>query len=155
MNLLEYFTSVAASAICVSCISRFFKSDKLIKVLGNIFICLTVLGPLVEVDLRGMLPELQVFSQTADTIISDATASAELNQREIIKSRTEAYICDKAASLGCVITASISLSDDEPYTPKAVTIEGNISPHAKSELSQIIETDLGIQPEEQEWNGIK
>ncbi len=70
---------------------------------------------------------------------------------DIIKSRCEAYILDKAAGMDLSLTVEVGVSADEMPVPKTVRISGNISPYKKSKLKSILVNDLGIEEEDQTW----
>ena len=57
---------------------------------------------------------------------------------EIIKSRCETYILDKAAGLGAEITVCVTLTDAAYPVPKKVTVTGQVAPYAKARLQKIL-----------------
>ena len=69
----------------------------------------------------------------------------------IIKSRVQAYILDKADSFGTSLEVEVIL--DQDHIPVSVELQGNISPYARAQLTEIIEEDLGIPKEHQLWIG--
>lgn len=69
----------------------------------------------------------------------------------LIKSRTEAYILDKAASMGAQLSVNIKLTDSEIPEPYQVTVSGNASPYVKQTLKRFIANNLGISEENQTW----
>ena len=70
---------------------------------------------------------------------------------DIIKAETEAYILDKASQLN--VELSVEVTIDEENIPTAVTLSGEVSPYARRQLQEIIESDLGIAKENQRWTG--
>ena len=151
MQIKEYLISVTATAIVCCCFTKIFDNTNIIKVLCGIFLSLSIISPLLKLDIGDSMPELQVISQDADNIIGAAQMDSATYQQAIIIESCEAYICDKAKDLGCDISVIVDLADSEPYEPDCVTIKGNISPYAKSQISKIIESDLGVCAEEQQW----
>ena len=69
----------------------------------------------------------------------------------IIKEKTEAYILEKAESLGLDISVEINFGEADSMVPTEVRISGPVSPYAKDQLSKTISTDLGIPEERQIW----
>ena len=68
-----------------------------------------------------------------------------------IKSRTQAYILDKAMALELQLQVEVVLSEDEIPVPEEVRLAGKASPYAKARLQQIIKEDLGIDKEHLIW----
>ena len=54
-------------------------------------------------------------------------------------------------SNGFISNGDIILSDDDIPAPVAARIKGNVSPFAKSKLMDMMEKDLGISKERQQW----
>lgn len=156
MEIREYLISVTAAAIISSCIGTFFDGKsataRFIKVLCGLFVSLAVIRPLADVQPGELLPSMGVFSETAQNIAATASEEALQEQRTVIKQQTETYVCDKAYALGCQVSVSVDLSDASPYAPCYIQISGNVSPYAKAQLSAMITSDLGIEPEAQQWN---
>ena len=73
--------------------------------------------------------------------------------RTIIKGETEAYILDKAASLGVELEVDVLLEDMYPMAPKTVRLSGSVSPYVRNRLQNIIAEELGISKENQIWIG--
>ena len=67
----------------------------------------------------------------------------------IITAELEAYILDKAASLGCSLSAQVRLG--EGGLPESATLTGVISQADKAELSRMMAVELGIGEEAQVW----
>ena len=107
----------------------------------------------MDFDFENTFPSIQVFSINANAIVEDAKTNTAIREKAIIKQNIEEYICDKASEMGCEIVVTVLVSDEAPYLPQAITLEGDISPYARNTLSKLIETDIGISPEEQQWNG--
>ncbi len=119
----------------------------------GLFLAITMLRPLIHIDLGGIWADARLYSKDAERLTLAAQELAREDRTAIIKSKSEAYILDKAASLGAEVTVTVTLSCEEPLVPCAVRISGIISPYAKTQLSQIIQNDLAIPKEAQEWTG--
>ena len=70
----------------------------------------------------------------------------------IISGRVQAYILDKAASLGLTVTVELEMETRTatPY-PKAVTIHGEANPAQKQQLQQYLEQTFAIPVQRQVW----
>ena len=80
---------------------------------------------------------------------AEGTALAADAKADIITAQVEAYILDKAALYQAPVTVDVTL--DEEGTPVSVRLSGAVSPYAKTRLSEMMETDLGIKKEAQQW----
>ena len=87
----------------------------------------------------------------AAAMLGEEVSADEINT--IITEQTLAYILDKAESFGARLEVEVQIARDGTYRPKAVTLRGSVSPYAKSRLQQIIEEDLQISKEDQQWIG--
>ncbi len=122
----------------------------ILKLVSGIFLVFTVIRPAADLqidDLSYLLPDLAEEVSFASNMGEDF---AESQLAAIIKSETEAYILDKAQALGAEVAADITL--DSSHIPISVLIRGKIGHREKEQLSDILETDLGIPKEDQIWN---
>lgn len=150
--MTQYILSVTAAAVAVAILRTLAGEGamgKLVKLLGGLFLSVTVLSPLVHVELPD--PALWLEDYLAD---GEAAARAgEMMGREysasIISAEVEAYILDKAASVGSALTADVELNEEG--LPAAVTLSGTYSAPQRAELSRIIDRELGIGEEAQIW----
>ena len=121
------------------------------KILVGIFMALTVISPIAQVelsDLWNLIPDVTADASKATT---DGLAAAKKALAEGISTRIEAYILDKAGQMGVALTVRIALSDDAIPVPQKVWLQGNVSPYAKSRLQTVMEQELGIDKENQIW----
>ena len=156
LGIPEYLISVSAAAIVSSCIKSFFSGkdavSTLIQTICGIFVSLVAIQPVAQLEFTAFQMPISAFSDSAEHIVASAQEDAALKQQSVIKEKTEAYIFDKAKAMGCRITVSVELSQDPPFLPQAVSLTGDLSPHARNQLTTMIATDLGIQPEAQRWS---
>jgi len=70
--------------------------------------------------------------------------------RELIESRSAAYISDKADSLGISVAVHVAAKENREgvIVPERVNITGTYS----AELAEWIDRELGVPPERQVWN---
>ena len=155
--LRQYLIAVTAAAIIcgiTKCISgEKTVSGAILRLMAGIVMTVTVLSPVVQLNLKD-LPAL------SDDIISQAKAAAtigtEMTREEInavISERTEAYILDKAAGFGASLEVEICMAKDGSYRPETIILYGSVAPYAKSRLQSIIEEDIQIAKENQQWIG--
>ena len=114
---------------------------------------ITVLSPVVQLDLNTLPVLTENFTTQAKAAAAAGEEVAVDKIITIITEETQAYILDKAATFGAKIQVEVRIAKDGSYRPDAVTLQGSVSPYAKSRLQQIIEDDLQIAKEDQQWIG--
>ena len=154
-GIKSYLLSIIAAAIISGLILSFIgkkgTNAAVTKLLVGIFMAITVISPWTKLEI-GTLTDF--FSNTeleASGIVMEGQRLATETMSSIIKSRTEAYILDKAAALGLEINADVTVAGTDPLLPDSVTLSGQASPYARTRLQQFIEQDLGIPEEKQLW----
>lgn len=156
-GIREYILSVCAAAIICSVVTVLTHGkttvSQLVKLCSGIFLSLIVIRPLTDIDLT-------VFADLTFSHISAAEEAASTGKNlasdaltDIIKGRCEAYILDKAETLGAEITVEVTVSQDDIPVPVTAVIQGNVSPFAKSQLMSLLCNQLGIPKEDQKWVG--
>lgn len=153
-NLRQYLlTIICATMLCAVALRIFEKNsahNSILKLLTGIYLSITVISPLTDIRLQDITYSLPDYRVEAKQIVEQSNSDVNSQLRGIITHEAEAYILDKATTLGIVIDAEIALSENG-NTPQSVIIKGDISPYAKSRMQQIIIKDLGIPKERQLW----
>ena len=156
-SLKQYLLAVTAAAILCAIVNGLMGEkgalSAAVRLLAGIFLILALAAPLVRLRLDGLEEMTSDLNLRAEAITASGENSAREAMAEIIKSRTEAYILDKAESLDVNLSVQVELDTGNPPAPRAVRLSGNVSPYAKGVLSDMISKDLGIPPEDQIWNG--
>jgi hypothetical protein len=124
-------------------------TSMLIKLLSGLFMMFTLLSPLLSVRLKEFTQHWEDLSLYADSAVSEGLSLAQAERETIIIQQAEAYILQKADSLGVELSAEVLLSDG---IPDAVNISGAASPYVKMQLGKWISDNLGIKAEAQYWN---
>ena len=150
--LISIFSSALISAIIMRIVGKQGSNSKIIKLVVTVFLSLSIVAPILEIEIEDMTDYIGNIDTDAQKIVSDAQSAALQETVAVIIQRTEAYIEDKATQYGATITATVSISKDDAFIPDAVVINGNISPYGKISLKKIIEDDLGIPEDRQTWN---
>ena len=147
----QYVLSLTAAAllggILLSCVPE-GSSRKILRLVCGILITVTALKPLGQLRLPDLDALTGEYRQQAEAAVAMGQEMARLEAQEGIRNDLEAYILDKAASVGANIQVELRL---DGYVPAAVTIHGTVLPAAKLRLQRMFETDLGIAKENQEW----
>ena len=145
---------VAAAIVCAaarSLLTEKTAAGQLLRLLTGVLLAVTILKPLTSISFRhipdyfdGITAEGQAFAQQGESYFQQ-------NLTGIIIQQTEAYILDKANRMGLEISVEVELDNENNSIPCGVCISGNLSPYAKSVLSDYIVDSLGIPKENQRW----
>ena len=147
-----YILSVIAAALVTAVLGTLAGSGpmgKLFKLLAGIFMALTVVSPLLQVEVPDPEAWFASYTHAGQAAAAQGAEMAEEAQQAFIKTQVETYILDKAALYGAELAVEAAL--DGEGIPVGVTLTGEISPYAKERLVQIIREDLGLGEEAQQW----
>lgn len=156
-DLGQYILSVGVASLLAGIIAEFSDSKSatgmITRMVCGLFLAFTVINPLTNLNF-GIL---ESFSQdtviNTQPVISAGTTLAEESMAQLIKQETEAYILDKAQSLGCVLEAEVTVVEGQYPIPESVRICGTISNQNRRQLEDFLERELGISKENQQWIG--
>ncbi len=156
MDIRQYLLSIITAAMICGIISVLFQEKKgsyakIIKLISGIFLMFTVISPLGNVELTGFGDYTDTLKEIAEESVEEGVTAAAEERNAIIKQQTEAYILEKATSLGAQITVEVHLSDDSIPYPNAAVITGSVSPYDKAALVSYISTNLNIPEDSQIW----
>lgn len=150
----EYLLALTTAAILVSMLQSLLPKGSVRRAAlfaGGLVMILAVMSPLTEVKentLSQIIAHIHVEQEAMETGIR--TENREILS-SIIKERTEAYIWDKAEEIGLSLQVDVKLDESEYPIPVGVVLIGKFSPEQRRLLTAVIETDLGIQEDSQEW----
>lgn len=154
-RLGSYVLSVISAAIIVAIISSFFDGKSgtagIIKLVSGLFLTFVVISPLTKLDFSDVNAYLEQFALEGEESAAVGENLAHEAEADIINSRVQAYILDKADLLGAQLDVEVVL--DRNNIPVSVKLEGDISPYAKAQMAETITEDLGISKEQQLWIG--
>lgn len=125
----------------------------IVKFLCSLMMAVVLLTPVASVRLDSLGSFWDGIVSQGDAAAFAGYTAAQDACGEIIKERVTAYILDKAESYGAELTVDVILDDSIPPVPCSIKLSGRISPYGKSALTNMIEKDLGINAEDQIWNG--
>lgn len=155
MNVKNYILSIVASAI-ICAVARSMLNEKtsigkIVKLISNLLMTVTILAPLVNISFRNITNYLDDITLQANQHAESGSQMAEDSVAGIIKSKSEAYILDKANSMGLEIGVEVELDDSSNTLPSGVIITGTLSPYTRQVLGAYMEDMLGIPKENQQW----
>lgn len=155
-GLREYILSVTAAALVCSLASCLFsqgKARQILRLLCGAVLTTVVLGPVMEIDGTALSDFWRQWDVDASYFTEQGEQMARDALEESIKSQAEAYILDKADMLGISIQVEVGLSQSDPPVPVSAVLRGEVSPYVKSQLEDMLESDLEISKENLEWIG--
>lgn len=153
----QYILSVGLAALIVGILTSFTDnksaSGVLIRMVCGLFLALTVIKPVGNLNFDYLEAFARSYSEAGSTTAANGEAIANDALREIIKQETEAYILDKASSYQCALDVLVTVGEGNVPVPEFVRISGSISPYARGQMQKLIEEELGIPKEQQQWIG--
>ena len=148
-----YILSVTCAAI-LAAILRIMAGEgamgKLTKLLSGLFLAVTVLSPLVKIQIPDPVRWLEDYKAEGEAAAQAGEAMAKEYSEGIISAELEAYILDKAAALGCELSAEVRV--DDGGLPERVMLSGEISAADRAALSRMLVQELGIGEEAVIWS---
>ncbi len=155
--LREWILGITCAALLAALLAAFLPKRGGVRQAGHLaaglLLMLAAVQPLSGLDFESLaatLAELRVSQSGRSEEL--ATQSDEI-LKQIIESETEAYILDKANGLGIQCQVEVTYAADEdgsPY-PVRVRVAGNLSEDQKEQLSQVLESELGLPAPRQEF----
>ncbi|MBQ3503321.1 MAG: stage III sporulation protein AF [Oscillospiraceae bacterium] len=153
-NLAEYVVSIAAAALVCGIVGNLMPkgtAKEILKLVGGLFLMFTVIRPIANIQIPDLAMGEESYREEAALAVSEGESMIYASIAGSIKQELEAYILDKARSLGTELEVQVLL-EDRGYIPISLYLEGNASPHARNALIQFLTEELGIQEEKIQWN---
>ena len=146
---------VVAAAIIAGILKSFSREGSgtgtLIRLICGLFLVFQLISMFADLDYGVVTTFAEGYADAGDQVAGKGQAMADAAMYSSIKSETEAYILDKAAEYGAALSVDVTLSPDNWPVPVSARIQGRISPYAKAQLVQMMEQELGIPKEKQQW----
>jgi len=122
----------------------------IVHLLGGVILSAALFAPLLEAVPEDYGLNLALYRESAAAVSASGEEIARTLDRRIIEEQTEAYILDKARSLGAEIggaKVTLEWSTEGLWYPVAADLDG---PYHGG-LSGILEAELGIPASRQSW----
>lgn len=156
-GIKTYLLGVMGAAVICGIVIRMIgekgTQGAMTKLIAGLFLAFTVIRPVANIRLDGLSDFTAAYSAAGEQAAAAGESLTKDALAASIKAQTEAYILDKAASLGVELEVDVMLEDTCPMAPKSVRVSGSISPYSRNCLQNIIAQELGISKENQEWTG--
>ena len=154
-QIQEYIISVVAAAIICAIIQSLTLKNtagtSIIKLLCGVFLAITVIAPLKSFQFEDITEKINILQADAKEYTNEGITAAVSERNAIIKKQTEAYVTNRAESIGLDILVSVQLSDQDMPLPEEIEITGSASPYKKEQLNNYISQDIGIAKENIIW----
>lgn len=155
VSLRAYILSVVASSLICGCVQMLLDkkgtSAALVKMLCGIYMAFVLIAPIQRLDFSIYADYFSGFMEEASAAASSGENIAQQEQAALIKQEIESYILDKAVSLGAEVAVEVTLTQNTPPIPSAITIKGAVSPYVKKVLTNYLQEQFGIPEEAQTW----
>ena len=152
----SYVMTVTAAGILCAIVKNLSSGKAGSRMLGltcGVFLMLAAISPIYSVDVTGWEGNLEDFRAQAQGAQEETTEKIQAQLDTDIESQVAAYIVDKGAALGAALEVEVSLESRDGYSlPESARISGSYSPYIKAQMESILEQDLGIPRQRQEWN---
>ena len=153
-----YMMSVIAAAILCGLVRKITGDDKwtqgILKTVTGIVLAAVILKPVAggfRWNPGAVLDRLE--AQVVQAVAQGKSMRQEALAQDISQ-RTQAYILDKAESLGAELEVWVTVSLEELPVPVSVRLEGNVSQQVRYLITCFLTEELGIPEEEQQWTSI-
>jgi stage III sporulation protein AF len=154
-GIRQYIIQVAAASLFCGIVTTLTEKKSgvgsLIRLMAVVFMLLTTLSPLVKVRLTDISEIWDRIKISGELFVEEGSSQANNEMSTIIKEKTEAYILEKAESLGAEISVEVTVSGSQVPVPVGIRVSGDVSPYGRKMLKNWISDALGIPVEEQEW----
>ena len=149
----EWLTAVAAVTLLLSVAQLLVPPGSLWEIasfVGGLILLAAMMQPLLKIDLS----DIRLDFSSYQGAVEQRQAELENTQKEeltsLIEAETEAYISDKAKSMGLTLKVRVTAEADESGMPVPVRVE--VTGPWSGGLSGWLETELGLPAERQVWN---
>lgn len=154
-RLRSYLLSVCAVSLLSSVLPVLLPQGRIrqvIKLSAGVLVMLAVISPIMQLDTERLARSLAMLRMQTEQMQNGIEVGNREILAELIKEDCEAYILDKAEQLGLDLEIEIVMREegDYPY-PVAVTLHGEAAAAERSYMERVIEQDIGIPLEKQEW----
>ncbi len=155
-EIKQYILSVTVAAVVCALVMSICGTKKtenaILRVISGLFLAATVISPWTRVQLDNLHTYFESVGTDASAVAFSGAQLAEDEQKAIIKEQSQAYILDKAKSLGLNVSVEVILQEEAPYVPCAVTICGESAPYARTVLRRYIADAFDVSEDCQKWN---
>ena len=125
-----------------------------VSLVAGLVTIVALVAPILEFDYEAYARNLEGFEHTLEARTAEWDAAGEDLTSRIIIERSQAYIWDKAESLGLVVRIEVATARNEAgwEFPDRVWISGDYTDSQQRALSEFLAEVFGISAERQYWS---
>ena len=149
----EWLTAVAAVTLLLSVAQLLVPPGNLREIasfVGGLILLAAMMQPLLKIDLSDIQMDFSSYQEAVEQRQAELKNTQKEELTSLIEAETEAYISDKAKSMGLTLKVRVTAEADEGGMPVPVRVE--ITGPWSGGLSGWLETELGLPAERQVWN---
>ena len=149
----EWLTAVAAVTLLLSVAQLLVPPGSLWEIasfVGGLILLAAMMQPLLKIDLSDIQLDFSSYQGTVEQRQAELENTQKEELTSLIEAETEAYISDKAKSMGLTLKVRVTAEADESGMPVPVRVE--VTGPWSGGLSGWLETELGLPAERQVWN---
>ena len=149
----EWLTAVAAVTLLLSVAQLLVPPGSLREIasfVGGLILLAAMMQPLLKIDLSDIRLDFSSYQGAVEQRQAELENAQKEELTSLIEVETEAYISDKAKSMGLTLKVRVTAEADESGVPVPVQVE--VTGPRSGELSGWLETELGLSAERQVWN---
>ncbi len=154
-GIRQYIISVCSAAVLCGIVKKIAGNSKasagMIKLLTGLFVTICIISPWKSLSLDSLMEFNPAWDEDALGYVQQGQDMVNDSLCMSIKQETQAYILEKAQSMGIQVGVSIEVSDGDIPIPEKAIITGALSPAEKEVLSAFMVKELGIAKEMQIW----
>jgi len=128
---------------------------KLSPAVGAAALLLCLLDGVAAVDTEGLMLDIARYRALSETLTADSEALRERLDRQSIERECQTYIEGKAEELGLhslSVHVTAQWSAEGFWMPETAELSGSWNERARKRLEGLIEAELGIPAQRQEWS---
>jgi stage III sporulation protein AF len=153
-SVRNWLTAVVAVSVLVSAVQSLIPEGtirKIASLTGGLLLIIVMLQPLTKLQLGQLRLDYGSYSDAIEERQAELQEERDQELAELIAERTEAYISDKAETLGFSCTAEVKTAPGSDGVPCPYSVTVSCAPSA--ELADYMAEELGIPKERQIFHG--
>ena len=149
----EWLVSVVIVTLLLSVAQTMIPEGTIRKIasfIGGLILLITLVQPLLRTDLGSLRLHFEDYETAIQERQTELEDAGQEEMSSLIEEKTQAYILDKAGSLGLEVEVRVAAEYGEDGIP--YPYEAEIDGPRSEELAAYMERELGIPEERQVWN---
>ena len=122
---------------------------RVLRLAGGVLLIIVMVRPLLWLSMEEIGLSMEAYEQNVETLTENFTAQQQEDLSAIIAEEITAYIWDKTQSMGLTCEVAVEMEIGEEGIPLPSTVA--LSMPYQEELSEWLESEIGIPPERQVW----